>query len=462
MRGARTLPDGRREVDLDRRSRHHPGDRRPQDHRRRAGRGRHDRDHRPHRGHGASARPGGGGPWGGRLVAGLRRREVGPDRRGADLRAGSRAGVSRARRHRPARVVAGDQRPDHGEPGPRQRGGSVADARRARPRRRSGDRAARAARASSCRCPRWADYVSLSFDELIEMGAGHAQVRRRLERVLDGPECLGAGEPPVHPATAPGPSGRMPVERTSGGVEWHGDAGDHRRRHPCVGAHSRGRSLTGADRLRALVFTAAGFVAGAYVPRVDRRLARERGGRAVHRSDARAPPVQRRGSPRPRALRHELGWPSRLLLIGLPLTMLAGSRRGLPGVPRHGARLGLPALHDAVLDRRGARPAGRRPTRPCRRACGKRWTWRAASTTASRCPSSWSRSTSRSRAHEGVTWAVVSNAAEQIGWGLVGRRCRRRAGRPAPAGRRRARLDRDASGGRLSRWPRRSVPTPSH
>ena len=32
--------------------------------------------------------------------------------------------------------------------------------------------------------PRWADYVSLSFDELIEMGAGHAQVRRRLERVL--------------------------------------------------------------------------------------------------------------------------------------------------------------------------------------------------------------------------------------------------------------------------------------
>jgi uncharacterized membrane protein len=32
--------------------------------------------------------------------------------------------------------------------------------------------------------PRWDDYVSLSFDELIEMGAGHAQVRRRLERVL--------------------------------------------------------------------------------------------------------------------------------------------------------------------------------------------------------------------------------------------------------------------------------------
>ena len=32
--------------------------------------------------------------------------------------------------------------------------------------------------------PDWEDYVSLSFDELVEMGAGHAQVRRRLERLL--------------------------------------------------------------------------------------------------------------------------------------------------------------------------------------------------------------------------------------------------------------------------------------
>ena len=30
-----------------------------------------------------------------------------------------------------------------------------------------------------------------------------------------------------------------------------------------------------------------------------------------------------------RSLRHELGWPSRLLLIGLPLTMLAGTGAGL-------------------------------------------------------------------------------------------------------------------------------------
>jgi uncharacterized membrane protein len=32
--------------------------------------------------------------------------------------------------------------------------------------------------------PRWDDYVALAFDELIDMGAGHVQVRRRLERLL--------------------------------------------------------------------------------------------------------------------------------------------------------------------------------------------------------------------------------------------------------------------------------------
>ena len=32
--------------------------------------------------------------------------------------------------------------------------------------------------------PDWDDYVALSFDELIDMGAGHVQIRRRLERLL--------------------------------------------------------------------------------------------------------------------------------------------------------------------------------------------------------------------------------------------------------------------------------------
>ena len=62
-------------------------------------------------------------------------------------------------------------------------GEPAADARRARSRRRRGDRAAwQCARAAAP--PGWDDYVSLSFDELIEMGADHAQVRRRLERLL--------------------------------------------------------------------------------------------------------------------------------------------------------------------------------------------------------------------------------------------------------------------------------------
>jgi uncharacterized membrane protein len=33
--------------------------------------------------------------------------------------------------------------------------------------------------------PDWGDYVSLAFDELIEMGADHAQVRQRLKRLLE-------------------------------------------------------------------------------------------------------------------------------------------------------------------------------------------------------------------------------------------------------------------------------------
>jgi uncharacterized membrane protein len=65
--------------------------------------------------------------------------------------------------------------------------------------------------------PDWDDYVALSFDELIEMGADHVQVRRRLERLLhdliavapasrraplqrrlDG---LASGRPTIEPAT---------------------------------------------------------------------------------------------------------------------------------------------------------------------------------------------------------------------------------------------------------------------
>ena len=58
-------------------------------------------------------------------------------------------------------------------------------------------------------------------------------------------------------------------------------------------------------------------------------------------------------------LRRNLAWPSRLLLVCLPLTMLAGLGAGLLVFPGHRAGQRLRALDDAVLDRRGARTARR-------------------------------------------------------------------------------------------------------
>ena len=74
-----------------------------------------------------------------------------------------------------------------------------------------------------------------------------------------------------------------------------------------------------------------------------------------------------------RALRRELGWPVRLLLIGLPLTMVAGVGAGALVLPGHGAGVRVPALDHAGLDGRGARPEGRlRPVRAGPRPPGAR------------------------------------------------------------------------------------------
>ncbi len=94
-----------------------------------------------------------------------------------------------------------------------------------------------------------------------------------------------------------------------------------------------------------------------------------------------------------RSLRRELSWPSRLLLIGLPLTMIAGVGVGwlvFPGMALASVVLlsTMLASTDAALGQRSS------PTRRCRLACGRRSTSRAGSTTASRCRSSSSRSTS--------------------------------------------------------------------
>jgi sodium/hydrogen exchanger family protein len=58
-------------------------------------------------------------------------------------------------------------------------------------------------------------------------------------------------------------------------------------------------------------------------------------------------------------LRRHLGWPSRLLLIGLPLTILAGLGAGLLVFPGYGAGQRLRPVDNGLLDRRGARTACR-------------------------------------------------------------------------------------------------------
>ena len=83
----------------------------------------------------------------------------------------------------------------------------------------------------------------------------------------------------------------------------------------------------------ALVFTVAGFVAGAYVlGLIDVSLES-----AVAERFTEVTLVLLLFSDAARldlgALRHELGWPSRLLLIGLPLTMLAGFGVGVLAFP---------------------------------------------------------------------------------------------------------------------------------
>ncbi len=94
-----------------------------------------------------------------------------------------------------------------------------------------------------------------------------------------------------------------------------------------------------------------------------------------------------------RALRRELTLPTRLLLIGLPLTLLAGTGVGVlvfPGMALASVFLLSTMLcsTDAALGQKVVTDTG------CPHACGRRSTWRVGSTTASPCRSSSWRSTS--------------------------------------------------------------------
>ena len=120
-----------------------------------------------------------------------------------------------------------------------------------------------------------------------------------------------------------------------------------------------------------------------------------------------------------RALRHELGWPSRLLLIGLPLTMLAGTGVGLllfPGMALASVFLLSTMLcsTDAALGQRVVTDTAV-PDRV-----------RQALDVESGLNDGLAvpfflvaLDLANAELTTGITWAVVSNAAEQIGWGLT-------------------------------------------
>jgi sodium/hydrogen antiporter len=119
-----------------------------------------------------------------------------------------------------------------------------------------------------------------------------------------------------------------------------------------------------------------------------------------------------------RALRHELGWPSRLLLIGLPLTMLAGTGAGVlvfPGMALASVFLLSTMLcsTDAALGQKVVTDASV-PARV-----------RQALDVESGLNDGLAvpfflvaLDVANAELTTGVTWAVVKNAAEQIGWGL--------------------------------------------
>jgi NhaP-type Na+/H+ or K+/H+ antiporter len=120
-----------------------------------------------------------------------------------------------------------------------------------------------------------------------------------------------------------------------------------------------------------------------------------------------------------RALRHELSWPTRLLLIGLPLTLLAGTGLGVllfPGMALASVFLLSTMLcsTDAALGQKvvtdTAVPARVRQALDVESGLNDGLAvpfFLVALDLAN------------AELTTGITWAVVSNAAEQIGWGLL-------------------------------------------
>ena len=157
-------------------------------------------------------------------------------------------------------------------------------------------------------------------------------------------DCVGLPRPPQAGTRA-------------GRQESHGSSGDHRGDH-----HRLERVLRAArparDHLGALLHRRR-LRRRRVGARLARRLRGVRRRRAHHRGRARAAALQRRGPARPARA------PSRAGVADPSPADRAAADDGRRGrsrrarLPRHGARVRRPALDDAGLDRRGARPEGR-------------------------------------------------------------------------------------------------------
>jgi len=120
-----------------------------------------------------------------------------------------------------------------------------------------------------------------------------------------------------------------------------------------------------------------------------------------------------------RALRHELGWPSRLLLIGLPLTMLAGTGVGVLVFP--GMALASVFLLSTMLCSTDA-ALGQKVVSDTSVPARVRQALDVESGLNDGLAVPFflvALDLANAELTKGITWAVVSNAAAQIGWGLT-------------------------------------------
>ena len=121
-----------------------------------------------------------------------------------------------------------------------------------------------------------------------------------------------------------------------------------------------------------------------------------------------------------RALRHELGWPTRLLLIGLPLTMVAGAGVGALVFP--GMALASVVLLSTMLASTDA-ALGQKVVSDTSVPARVRQALDVESGLNDGLAVPFflvALDVANAELKTGMTWAVVSNAAEQIGWGLAG------------------------------------------